>query len=128
MKKKVIREPKIFIYPRSKTLVKFDEGKAMGGNQTQKAQSFGGLPPPPFAANMRPSRDDKTFLGQNIIRLPVKVLGSIGSLDKHIPWSSKGGEYVDVFCFLLCRIFLTCHDSRGITLICTKFSRLKISK
>ena len=58
--------------------------------QTQKAQSFSGLPPPPFAANMRPSRDDKTFLRHNIIRLPVKVLGSIGSLDEDMPRSSKG--------------------------------------
>ena len=67
--------------PKNQNVGKSDARKAMGGNQTRKAQSFLGLPPPPFAANMRPSRDDKTFLGHNIICLPVKVLGIIGSLD-----------------------------------------------
>ena len=74
--------------------------KAMGDNQTQKAQSFSGFYPPPLRANMRPSRDDKTFLGHNIIHLPVKVLGSIGSLDEDMPWSSKGlPEVVSMWIF-----------------------------
>ena len=72
----------------------------MGGNQTRKAQYFLGLLPPPLRANMRPSRDDKKCLGQNIIRLPVKVLGSIGSLDEYMPRSSKGlPEVVSMWMF-----------------------------
>ena len=70
----------------------------MGGNKTRKAQSFSGLLPPPFAANMSPSCDDKIFLGQNIIRLPVKVLGSIGSLEKDMSRSSKGLPEVVSMC------------------------------
>ena len=35
------------------------------------------------------SRDDKIFLGHNIIRLTVKLLVSISSLDKDMPRSSK---------------------------------------
>ena len=75
--------------PKKQNVGKRNESKAMGGNQTRKSQSFSGLLPPQFAANMRPSRDDKKFLGHNIIRLPVKVLGSIGSLDEDMPRSSK---------------------------------------
>ena len=80
--------------PKKQNIGKSNARKAMGVNQTRKPQSFSGLPPPPFAANMRPSRDDKTFLGHNIIRLPVKVLGSIGSVDKYMPRSSKGLQEV----------------------------------
>ena len=86
--------------PEKQNVGNINESKAMGGNQTQKAQSFSGLPPLPFVANMRPSRDHKTFLGHNIIRLPVKVLGSIGSLDEYMPWSSKGlPEVVSMWIF-----------------------------
>ena len=76
--------------PEKQNFGKSDKSKAMGGNQTQKAQYFSGLPPPPFAVNMRLSCDDKTFLGHNIIRLPFKVLGSIVSLEKDMSQSSKG--------------------------------------
>ena len=49
---------------------------------------------------MRPSRDDKKILGHNIIRLPVKVLGSIGSLEEDMPWSRKGlPEVVSMWMF-----------------------------
>ena len=42
----------------------------------------------------------KSFLGHNIIRLPVKVLGSIGSLDEDMPRSSKGlPEVVSMWMF-----------------------------
>ena len=86
--------------PEKQNVGKSDKGKAMGGNQTQKAQYFSGWPPPPFASNMSPSRDNKTFLGNNIIRLPVKVLRSIGSLDKDMPRSSKGfPEVVSMWMF-----------------------------
>ena len=86
--------------PEKQNVGKSNKSKAMGGNQTQKYQSFFGLPPPPFAANMRPSRDDKTFLGHNIICLPVKVLGIIGYLDEDMPRSSKGlPEVVSMWMF-----------------------------
>ena len=42
----------------------------------------------------------KSFLGHNIIRLTVKVLGSIGFLDEDMPRSSKGlPEVVSMWMF-----------------------------
>ena len=85
-RKKGYKVAKNMELPEKQNVGKSDESKSMGVNQTRKDQSCSGLPPPPFVENMRPSRDDKTFLGHNIIRLPVKVLGSIGSLDKDMPY------------------------------------------
>ena len=86
--------------PEKQKVGKSDKSKAMGVNQTRKAQSFSGFPPPPFAVNMRPSHDDEKFLGHNIICIPVKVLGSIGSLEEYMPQSTKGlPEVVSMWMF-----------------------------
>lgn len=48
------------------------------------------LPPPPFASNSFSKDGETTGLGHIIKRLPVKLLGSAGSLAEEFPRSSKG--------------------------------------
>jgi len=49
------------------------------------------MPPPPFSSQVPAANtDDVTEVGHHIKRLPVKVLGSVGSLADEMPRSSKG--------------------------------------
>lgn len=48
------------------------------------------LPPPPFASFAGNKEKDVTGDGRVIKRLPVKVLGSVGSFDEEMPRASKG--------------------------------------
>ncbi len=58
-------------------------------NEVDRTESF--MPPPPFSSqNLRQSADDVTETGQIIKRLPVKILGTVGSSADEMPRSSKG--------------------------------------
>ena len=48
------------------------------------------MPPPPFSTRIPADVDDITEAGHRIKRLPVKVLGVVGSLEDKMPRSSKG--------------------------------------
>jgi len=48
------------------------------------------MPPPPFSCQVVSDVDDVTEKGHRIKRLPVKVLGSVGSVEDEMPRSSKG--------------------------------------
>ena len=48
------------------------------------------MPPPPFSAQVIEDVEDVTEKGHRIKRLPVKVLGRVGSMEDEMPRSSKG--------------------------------------
>jgi len=48
------------------------------------------MPPPPFSAQVVEDVEDVTEKGHRIKRLPVKVLGRVGSMEDVMPRSSKG--------------------------------------
>lgn len=61
-----------------------DDGEGIG----IKASSC--MPPPPFSAQVIEDVEDVTEKGHRIKRLPVKVLGRVGSMEDEMPRSSKG--------------------------------------
>jgi hypothetical protein len=50
----------------------------------------GVTPPPPFSSQLPAGAKDVNDTGHQIKRLPVKVLGSVGSSDEEMPKSSRG--------------------------------------
>uniref|UniRef100_A0A7S1VXG1 EngB-type G domain-containing protein n=1 Tax=Ditylum brightwellii TaxID=49249 RepID=A0A7S1VXG1_9STRA len=65
-------------------------GHAVSGGDEKEEKSSSWLPPPPFSVSVDTNVDDRTLHGYKINRLPVKLLGSSGSLEEELPKSSKG--------------------------------------
>jgi hypothetical protein len=66
------------------------KSKRVGDDKENGVKVSIAMPPPPFSCQIIDDVDDVTEKGHRIKRLPVKVLGCVGSVEDEMPRSSKG--------------------------------------